>query len=738
LTETTTSGQNSTITSSSRYRSDGETQGTASLSISQVWTATAQRTVEWGKLRHEWPASDPVGLYGSCPPLSGVASPAKPSALSAVEGLGAGVEAREGLTGWILSWADVRPLDPTFEASEDDPGPRYLGGYVIDGDALGGTFLTATSVQIFLAPDDNSCRQFSVASDAGWSAPFYFHGGSNSCCPTVDPNLSNGSFPDWSPWYSSDGLAHIDGSTFVYEMSHGEESDSASGKMACDDFPAVVGGLVLGQTDGPWITTSVDKLTEDGWDMVSVWPHDAEEVTDVEAEDVEMEDVSATDVVMGAGGEIVSAALTTGSLRTGNLVTGSLGPAKTLSGGRLRMGTLSGGGLSGGTLSGGTLSGGTLSGGKISGTTASGSTAENVSLDGTTEETEGTPEEEETSPGWYASGSSVSKRQTQGFRRTLGHDMNQGLARLGSEFSRAQAIASGYGALERWGKTYAMPGATVPGAFAKGTFPVWGASGVAITMLFRQMRYRWSVSTEIPGLYKIVWSIGEFSEQHLAWRSAYHAWAVAKYDFLHQPAGGEPLPDPGAAPAAPGGGFAPVVVTADLEWEWTPAQGERGPESVGVCDPTYAARVPQPPVLPDDPTPEESEAYAEALEAYNEALEARREASTRQSAWYAVTPGGFFRDVIYPPLPAPLPTDPPPTSAQVAIHARQTAAHTALKAEHDAIPRRFRQVCDVRYVCNPNGPAGEIVTYDLGFPQTEIPPLDPANENPRLWTAWWT
>lgn len=779
LTETSETTVNETITSSSRYRSGGATLGTANLTISKAWASTSYRTLQWGKQRGEWDASEPVGLYGYCPPLSEVAAPAKPSALSAAEGLGDGVDPIEGMTGWILSWAEVRPLDPTFVATEEDPGPRYLGGYILDGEAVGSTYLTDTSRQIFLADGDSSCRQFSVGSDTGWSEPFYFHGGVNSCCPLVDPNVvPSVVLDDFSPWYSDDGLASTEGETFSYTMSLGETSDSASGTLSCDDFPSIVGGLVTGGDDGPTITTTVDELTEDGWDSLSVWPYEAEEITEVEAEEVELENVSATDVVMGTGSEIVSATLTVGTLKIGNLVFGNLtfpgtGPAKTLSGGTLKFGTLSGGGLSGGTLElgSGTLSGGTLTGGKVTGTNVAGSTAADVSLDGATEETEGFPEEDETSAGWYSAGSSISKRRAGSFRRNLSDDVNQGMTRLGTEFTRAQGIAGAYGVAERWGKTYPVLGSTVPGAFAKGTYPVWGNLAVyAVELLFRQMRYRWSVSTEIPGLYKIVWSIGAFSQQHVAWRAAYYAWAVQKYDFLHKPAPGDDdypvigdftdnpetgedeaadglaaaiaaiyaITDPGAAPTEPSGAFAPVVVTADLEWEWTPAQGERIYETVGVCDPTYSARVPQPPVLPEDPTEEESEDYAAAWEAYNDAIEARQEASKRQSEWYVVTPTDYFRDVVVPSLPAPLPTDPAPTSEQIATHARQTLAHTTLKAEYDAIPRKSLQVCDVRYVCNPNGPAGEIVTYDLGFPQTEIPPLDPENENPRLWTAWWT
>lgn len=218
-----------------------------------------------------------------------------------------------------------------------------------------------------------------------------------------------------------------------------------------------------------------------------------------------------------------------------------------------------------------------------------------------------------------------------------------------------------------------------------------------------ELRYRWEVPAdhkEAGGTtYTVAWDIAFFPTAWLEWRQAYWEWAVAKWAWAEWPdldeedRPEERPPDPGTAPVEPDDG--PEIIDS-LTWTWSFEQGEREDEEVPACDPSADSRPPfDPPEEPEEgASPEEIEEYEEALEAYEAAEAARAEASTRQSEWYYFTPEDM------------------PEAAGVFSPA------------------------NVRYTCGAS-PYGTIQNYDIAFPTTELPPLDPTETNPARWDRWW-
>lgn len=218
-----------------------------------------------------------------------------------------------------------------------------------------------------------------------------------------------------------------------------------------------------------------------------------------------------------------------------------------------------------------------------------------------------------------------------------------------------------------------------------------------------ELRYRWEVPSDHKTAggttYTTAWDIAFFPQAWLDWRQEYWEWAVEKWAWAEWPdldedeRPEERPPDPGDAPEEPEDG--PEIIESKT-WTWDFEQGEREDETVPDCDPSADSRPPFDP--PEDPgeeaTEEEQEEYEEALAAFEAAEEARAEASTRQSEWYYYTPD------------------------------------TMPEAPGIFTPANVRHTCG-------ESPYGTILNYDLAFPTTELPPLDPTEIDPARWERWW-
>lgn len=715
----------------------GEVEETASRSYTAAMEVEISTEIIHQQARHEYLASNVP--YGLCGDEAAVVAAAGPSGLAAVVGAyGTGFAVVDDYEGVILSWAENRPEYPV--------GTKF-GYYVVevDGAAVGGgSYIDELSVQIYLEEGDVSCHEFQVRHVVGanklgqWSEPFLFHQGENDCCVVADGYECGGYVPG-NRQTSNPTQAGISGSQTLDGVT------TTAANIYCGELgspgDAPLSNCLISGTSGISAVTVIGTASQDG--TIEVWttrrPTGA--LTNVEATGV-----TATGVTV-VGGVITGGTITSGTLISADGTTGTLG------GGSI-VGTLTGGTITGGTMDGsGNLTGGTISGGSLS----EGGSSATLDDDGADAGFSGWNVTSDAYSNTYTIKSGEGLAGVDGYV-TLTDDINTGATLAAVLLTQLGTLVGGFSETYGWGLVINEPAWPVtPAAGAARVAAYWPKIGAyvssSIWVRMREIRHQVTVPAEHVGTgYKTLWDWVFFPDAWVVWREAKIKWALAEYAWLNRPevgdedypvigdfseeddpsaalaaaidalqkdpevfppagwtlVGGEYekgdeslteqelrdryrlYPDPGAAPSGP-------TVIDGGEWEWDSEQGPVDPEVVSPCDPTYAARLPDPePVREDFPEGEEgTEDFDAAHEAWEEARDAAIERSTRTSPWFVFTP-----------------------------------------AELPASEGNFL-IANVRHVCDVDNPNGVIENYDHDFPTSEVPDLDPTAGDPFEFAEWY-
>ncbi len=381
-----------------------------------------------------------------------------------------------------------------------------------------------------------------------------------------------------------------------------------------------------------------------------------------------------------------------------------------------------------------------------------------------------TPNPDDDPPGWVSTAYSESGSVVVTNKTLFSNDQNQGTASVDALFNKAAAMAKGYTDTWGWGNGGSS-------ARADGGYPETqgGTAGIGILFVrFRQIRHRWKVPDSHDGsAHKTQWNVGRFHDRWMTWRGEYYEWAVKKYAFLQKPKKGDDnypklsdfwndpstteneakdalksaidaldaIKDPGKAPEEPTD-LKPEIVSSPEPWTWNDSQGEQPDERIDACDPTKYARElhkPEEPKRDDFATDEQYkaavESYKSALATYNAAVAARKAASKRQSPWFIITPDKWSDYREKPDPVPPLPDDPTEDDKK----ARELAGkrYNFLLERFNSTHHASLLVCNVRHTCNIGDPNGEIENWDLTYPTTSLPALDPAKEDPARWAEWY-
>lgn len=373
-------------------------------------------------------------------------------------------------------------------------------------------------------------------------------------------------------------------------------------------------------------------------------------------------------------------------------------------------------------------------------------------------------------PGWQVTSLTDSGTVTVTDTLEWTNDQNQGKSSINRMFAELLGTAQRLGSTYGWGLE--LPGfgigSNIGGVIARaiGEYPEtdgFTALGY-LRVRLRQFRYRWEVPESHDGdFYRVRWNIGKFHDRWVAWVPEYYEWAVAKHAFLTKPKPSDPsypkrkdfpdaesynaavaainaIEDPGAAPEEPTE-LRPSIVESPSPWEWKSSQAQREPENIDRCDPTKDEREPPRPEPPDRDNYPDSEDFNEAMDDYREALEEwesdrekERQRSKRQSDWWIVTPDEWS-DWRGEPDPIPdLPED--PTEEDREVHERRKRQFSFLTTRWNNERHCSLTVCNVRRSCG-DPPEGTIEEWDLAFPVTELPPLNPGKEDPARWASWY-
>lgn len=674
-----------------KFKYYGTTDGDNVLVVKSSFSATSvmryivSTTLEsaYGQTPESWPASGNLPL-GQCPPEDTILPADSPGGLTAsvIASGGAGDTSSETTTTFKLSWTDNRP-EVTYPTgggeSGTDPLTEKAGSYQVRVDGGSVPLLDATSAVILLNNTDNTEHQFSVRHVCGegtgqWSAPKKFNLVAPGCAPTV--YLCNVGETTGNPQRSVPYSVSDAATTFTTSQGSGVSSSCKAISITPDP--------VYGTP--PW----------EGGVEASITAYNKEVTADKTVETY------------------------TGTYNATPDTEHPENPGE----------------------------------------------AETTDPPPTPPEPPPEVDPETPLPGWENTLNSNIAAKTGIVTVTYSNDQNGGDVTLAALYTEALAIHTGFGDVFGWGlgANYNGGGVASRPNFSRsvrclGDYQITngdGLQGGGPYVTLAQARYRWYVPKSHTGAsHTTHWQIGRFDDRWVKWAQDFYTWAVGKYDFLNRPKPGDDdypviedyedaagladaiagLPqDPGIAPNEVES-LRPLVVETPIPWLWSNTQAESEPETISICDPTRNGRVLKEPV---DPGGVGHDAWVIAHAAWVAAVAAALAKSKRVSPWYRITPTRVS-DVLLKPDPVPpLPTDPPPTAGAVAARARQVTTYNFLLARYDNPARRHEsfRLCNVRRFCGAT-PAGTILSYDTGFPTTELPPLDPTKANPRVWANWY-
>lgn len=600
------------------------------------------------------------------------------STVSAGKASAAGVAvgtAVDGLVPVTLSTPDVRPDHPTDV--DDDGRPLKAGsyGWLVDGSSYSST---APELVVNLTEGDTTCHEFRVRHICGgpgqWSKAKVFSLNSNKCCKEPEPMACSDYSTGNPQWSASQKYLSDGGSSWTSSYSNtGGDSSSDSGAGSACDGT------------GP---DNVPLSLEGGSGFDSYLP--LEWITLLNADTVK-------------------------TTRTAN----------------------------------------------ESGTTWE--WIENTNFDSTLDPGEPDP------AGWRGASQHDNGTAKLEEKTTMSNDQNQGKPSVDALFSKLRSTVLRYAASYGWSGGSSTARAT-------GGYPETEGGNYGTSHLFakiREIRHRWEVASSYDGSgIKTQWNTGRFHDRWLAWRGEYYDWAVSKYAFLQKPkpkdatypklsdfwndpstpeneakdalqaaiAALDEIKDPGTAPAEPKD-LKPEILSSPAPWTWASTQGEQQEENIDACDPTKYGRElhePEKPKREDYATDAQYTsavtAYNSALASYKTAVESRKTRSKRQSPWYVITPDKWSDHRAKPPEVSTVDS---PGADDIAERDHALLVYRFLLRRWEGEHHASIHVCNVRHTCNLGDPAGEIENWDRRFPTTELPPLDPAKEDPSRWSDWY-